>query len=1236
MAFTNTTVLSTREQPQGSKWVGQIVPVPTGRLDKVSLYLEPETDGSAVADAMLVVVEVYALSAGLPSGGPLASDSKALSDIPIRGFSNFRIQADVPTSVAVVLRVVGGDESNLVAWRYQPAAAAGQNLLISSDAGATWASDPTRKFSYVAYSLVQDAVDYNDQSAAIQAGRLASVVDDTGADFSLAKLDRMAVVGDTVAIAFGNFVVTLVIDQSGSMTWNDNKGLRFDFLKQYITDLESILPPGSTATYSLVKFRSRKVGRIDVIIQGAGSAGADVEGVRIVRNASHYPVNAADGVPAYEGLAENALDQNLMSGTKYFYSAFTFDSAGNFSEPRIDFAQPTSSITPPMGVAGFVASEVDVLSLGVDVGTRQAKLSWFNPQGFDYTTVTVVRRDDRPANSPDDFDGVHGFALLQDVPTAVTGLLDFPSSFNPSTGAINGHEYFYSIFTKNGNGVKCFSSNARRQSVDMSLVDRTWEQIQPPGNVPPPGFPTASPVQPQNVVVTTGDSKVRVDWVAGDAITRRFMVWHQPARPPVAMTSANGAQDFDGELVFEGTGTSFIHRGLDNGQPNFYVIVARDVVNNQSSPVFFTAKSVSGLASAIPPPPVLSFESDVNNSTSNELSWKLPIKQAGSITAFFGDAIRATANVTFADTEGGTASATLAFVEDSRQVSPFVQPSTVDPASAIVVAKAPSIDASAITTVVSMTPLLSQLNLLSGAQVSFHASLRVQKPDGTIIQEVITSNTNVSFVNPFDLSISNDPPQNVSRRTWHGSCGGGDSPHYEFESIPGVYVGSGQPFNATLVASFRGEALTSDIFLTIRILDANTNLPSSISLPGMVGGVLNTKTSSAPDEVLDRSGQPTGETVNKTSVDVSIPPQTIPGDYVLEVVGTFAGYTRTVTLPVHFEPVLNLDVDASAFIANGVDVAEQKAFVYFGPFDAPSDRKNPVPDLTVVDWTLSLIAGEVRGKARPFYSLDSVPGSGVKSYTRSGTAREVFFGPGADVQPPSSVASADCTDGELWQIQAKAKVGGQVVTGFAAVELTPPAGVSLDRIFMRSTGSGFNNDLIFADGVTTAEFEIIGKPELDGAPDDQQSGVFFRNSVVSIGGRVPSLEDGKIVTIFASPYKGSSVNQTNIIITTDLSPKGARRTAQATIINGRATFTVSLDAFVGDATGIEPPSPGEVTNVIYDSSLAGFAASPIVLTLTSYVVVEVDGKPVAFTGGTGDLAQGTPPVFLSFLEPLQG
>jgi hypothetical protein len=84
---------------------------------------------------------------------------------------NFRIEADLPTKVAVVLRC-NGTADNHVSWRYvQSSASSTEYMLLSSDGGLTWSQDPNKKFSYAAFSLLPDVVDPESQTAKVQAGR---------------------------------------------------------------------------------------------------------------------------------------------------------------------------------------------------------------------------------------------------------------------------------------------------------------------------------------------------------------------------------------------------------------------------------------------------------------------------------------------------------------------------------------------------------------------------------------------------------------------------------------------------------------------------------------------------------------------------------------------------------------------------------------------------------------------------------------------------------------------------------------------------------------------------------------------------------------------------------------------------------------------------------------------------------------------------------------------------------
>jgi hypothetical protein len=1232
MAFTKTTVLTTRETALGQRWLGQKIPVPNGRLDKVAVFLEPEITDDAVASAAIVKLSVFALSSGIPFGTALASDTVRLSDLNGRGYHNFRIEADVPTTIAIVLSMSGGDADNFVGWRYVATSSSGEELLISNDQGATWASDSTKKFAYVAFSLLDNVVDHYEQTASVLPGRQASIVDDTNAEFSLAEMDRTMVSGDTVVIKFGDFVFTLVVDQSGSMTWNDHDGLRFDFLKQFIDDIEASLPGSSAATYSIVKFRSRRIGSMSLDVSTGASSAALVSGIRIVRKAGSPPTTPTDGIVVFEGFANERLDSNLTTGTKYYYAGFTFDEAGNFSQSLIDFGQPTVPVTTPTGVAGFDIEEEIVKSGDYDIGKRIFHLSWQNPASFDYDSITLVRRDDRFPQSP-----VDGTVLLSLAPTSTTSYDDFNvAGFVPANYPINGQTYFYSIFTHKTSGIKCFQTNARQKSVATTIVDRIWEKAEPPANVPPAGFDDAQPAIPTSVAATIGNEEVLLSWLPADSKTRRYRIFYKETKYPQPKNAVNGATDFDGTLIYDGTETSFVHRSLANGEPNFYALVAMDTLNNQSNPSLFSASASETAPDVIEPPQLSSFSVEVVDDTTNRLLIQRSTVKTSSVDVFFGDIVRAIATVSFLDTDSGKISAEFVFVEeaDSRKFEYFDEAQKVDETTFIQFANPATLNAESITGVINVVPFLPLQNKVKSASITFHASLRVKnRATGNLIHEVITDPVVITLKHPLDLNIKNDPPQEVDVRTWDPACTLDASPEYDIEQIGGVYARTGDPFLATLEAAFKDAPLSDEILVNLRILEKATGLPSpSVRLPETdESGIAALHVELQSDEIIDRSGQPTGEFSDKTAVDIQIPPQDVPGEYILELSATYRGYTRTSTLEMHFEPSLNIDLDLRAFNPDGNDIQEQKALVYLGSFAAPTDEKIPVADMTVVDWSIKLLGGQGKGKARPFFSRDGVVGTGIKSATHGGVAKNVFFGPGSDVEP----ARGDvCTFGEMWQISAKAKALGMTAEAFGVVELLPFEPKTLNRIFLRNATTGeIGTDLIFADGETESTWEVVARPESDGTASDPRSGVTFRNGILGLGGTVPSLEEGRVVSLYVKPYIGTSVAENLYIVTNMTDEKGTNRGfAKAKVEGGKATFKIRLNAKVTGKAD-DPPLDNESSNPIYQH--VAWDKSPLVVFLTAYVIFEVNGRPVTFGGGGQSLEGDFPPAFISFMEPLQ-
>ncbi|HEY6000738.1 MAG TPA: Ig-like domain-containing protein [bacterium] len=74
---------------------------------------------------------------------------------------------------------------------------------------------------------------------------------------------------------------------------------------------------------------------------------ADFAGVRIVRRTDGAPVDAYDGVLVYDGSGQESSESGLESGA-YFYAAFAYDAAMNFSAPATAIAliDPSTALAP--------------------------------------------------------------------------------------------------------------------------------------------------------------------------------------------------------------------------------------------------------------------------------------------------------------------------------------------------------------------------------------------------------------------------------------------------------------------------------------------------------------------------------------------------------------------------------------------------------------------------------------------------------------------------------------------------------------------------------------------------------------------------------------------------------------------------------------------------------------------------------------------------------------------------
>jgi len=1613
MAYNKLFELTTRESIGGNRRVCQVIPVPTGRMDKASVYLEPEIDPNSDGSGTFVVLELYAVDAQyVPVGLALASDRKSLADVATKSYYNFSLQANCSTTAALVMRLEG-DPANYVAWTYVSVSGGGEPMGVSLDDGLTWQQDYTRKMNYVALSLVPGAVTFDDeryspdgdfdntdaradvqpdiiQSAYIAPGTLDPITANSREDFQGMTLDRAVVIGDTIAIDFGTYVITLVVDQSGSMTWNDREGLRFDFLKSLVDDLTSklaaasipatyyfsiglrsddatwssldpwtsgfveaqagvtydvkltlsglavtlevydgttlvgkvdaVLPeplsdlgvltdailgrasgtttddswislalsdvkvtlpggssgvivlqddlhadlgwhfdvPGSavftgseldltttsgqnqvglrslavpagdnfvleakvtidaahgwydslvglssgrtsgykdmpagvwiqagfekatssSATYSVLKFRGRQVARLRLLISQDTSGGSGIQEVVLARN----------GVVIYEGLGEQFIDRGdpshpLPTGVTNVYTIYSLDEGGRQSDVKTVLAAPMASPKFPVGLAGAGAAEEVILDFDdLDVGKRRVKVSWNHPKISDaqigYQKIYVVRRDDRFPEST--LDGMIVLEANSWDAAFTSPFYDFNSPlFDKTLYPAAGLTYYYSLFTENQFGVKCLPANSRKVSVKISFCARPWESGYLPIPWPRASFDAASPPDPTSVVVTPGIAQLKVSWT-GNAAAKRYEVYYgefsypAPGIDPATKQRVYSATDASGKAfvvppTYSGAETSFVHDGLDNYEPCYYVIVAYDAVGNYSGGVQGFGRPTPEPASTdviIPDPPSL-FSAAPYNATAVVLNWKLALPDQESVTAYFDDRVRVLAIATFADDSPAASSALLNIEELERTVQGYnvddiprnvlsdtfgattltdieaglaaaQAAALADDAAATTANQATNLDAQAAAradstqqitvggqaaavaaaTLATSLPDLSVdgggnivinplvaasfshstsptdsniaigsfvassdpqvLEMMEKVSTTIQATLSVtSRSTGQALASIYGGSGQITLENPFGISIQDDPPQKIHVRTaWNNECCcplyvtngcavAGNNQCLDQQSqgigwacqeLAGAYTILGGSFTFSVTATWKSLPITTSVPLTLRLLDAATGIPSQVArLQGSgTDGTLVVNTQFVMEEIIDRAGGPSGSTTQKSKAVVTLPPQEVPGSYLLEATATYNGYSRRVTLPLTYQNPLNVDVMSKPFAPDGVSVAEQMAFVYLGDPTWPQEQKVPVPDGTIVTWGIRP-GGSFR-RSRPFYSKENVAGTGIKSVTKDGIARNVFFGPGSDIQPfDCSGASEPCTPYEWYTISAEATSFGTKTTGYAPVMLSPSPDptneAGLNRIYLRPLNAdltpGFSAGIIPADGEAESEWEIPASARLDGDDSDQSSGAYFYNSILNLGGIVPDLPEGTVVTIYLNPYGGDptlglalSDESRDLVrnsgipeIKTDLTNGYVQaRYAKATVINGKASFSIRLDALVL-GKNLELPLDAEASNIVYGQPPV-WTSSPLVYYLTATAAVTVGGKPLVLWAGGRDLKYSTPPCWLSFTEPL--
>jgi hypothetical protein len=133
---------------------------------------------------------------------------------------------------------------------------------------------------------------------------------------------------------------------------------------QILTTLfpQDILPPANISDFSA------KEGDQKIDLSWKNPQDTDFKGVKIVRSTGFYPDNPNSGVVIYNGDGENFTDTAVKNGIRYYYTAFTYDKAGNYSSGAIVSGYPhkPGEIVPPIEIPTStipITSEIEKLNL---------------------------------------------------------------------------------------------------------------------------------------------------------------------------------------------------------------------------------------------------------------------------------------------------------------------------------------------------------------------------------------------------------------------------------------------------------------------------------------------------------------------------------------------------------------------------------------------------------------------------------------------------------------------------------------------------------------------------------------------------------------------------------------------------------------------------------------------------------------------------------------------------------
>jgi len=978
----------------------------------------------------------------------------------------------------------------------------------------------------------------------------------------------------------------------------------------------------------------------------------------------------------------------------------------------------SNTVRTPAYIAALYQTESPIFDQSLDTThqdppdntQREVLLSWEVAEDYDFTNgdIVIVRKyGEKPSHVQD--------GTLVDTIDAEPGQFFYIDAFDFT----NGSRYYYALYSRNSAGSYCHRDEARIIPVHIPYSLNTDT--------------TSTPSPVTNFTVTASSKKLMLQWDnPTDSTWSGVRVYYKTTASPSVKLLQSGETQTDGILLVDTTNEQFAHRtagksasGTDiplvNGQIYYYSVVTYNRYGVLSSEVTSYGIPTSSTDLAFQPDEVRDLHFTVLNPETISIQWDNPTVRSDQLDLFFGEAAIIYVSVrdfygaalqdvtnlklqvcseseyrTIITNEEPLTGGSALTQDDPVQRSyldnfgfDFDDDCANDEATQETVLNYATVESGLVKGV--LTHTLDRLTL--ARRLKYMMNVRAQykvvdaeTEDGDTLFEFNSKPIRVVFHHPTSMTMINLLNKYVDNREYNEISGEqactesteDEADQTQNSEINGGFVGATQPYICRIEVQYRGEALPDGTPVQVYLYKhgtANVNDPSFRTKPDYTSiEEGDYSTTAVSDPVLDNEGQPTGEVVSKSYVDVEIKHPTEPENIDVYTSINYDGFFVDAIHEVNFIGNVVIETDINSPYPDGIDVTEQFATVYTINPDNPNER-TPVPDGTIVEWEL-----EQRRFApdRPFYSTDEITQfqPGVFSTTEGGLARSCFFGPVGNLQNHWVIMRTEgggqepCCFAEEYAITAKVTYQGQTAKSGEIFYYNCKSAIpTTNQRFLMSAAPGqqreFPHWLAWGDGESLVQFQIAQNP----ATSTMAYASCFRSCIEQlVGGQFFPLPEGHIVQIIPpvadceiiwnAVFDEDEYTGTRTLLSYDSMSQDKAEllgvpfianipiTGETTDFYIRANRQVSTDPHEDDCKNAEGSQftigDDDVVLACEWESICKDVNGCIeggrkwvgdIFPLSGQTTLILNNKEATLIGG-GDYDNGIPPIYVGFIEPL--